>query len=208
MGNQYTTTGAATREAITWSVNDIMMQTKCIEQPLRALEMLSLAALLKRAKIAKLDTRCWDEDSTLYKMTLPPSDPRRLQPTANERAKIIGQILEDPDSAKPIAEWDTATVKEWMLDLDGVNLRDRDVSAALDDHSIRGPDLLHFDADKLQTLGVTSISEQARILEAVGLISGETEVISDMRASELVSQVLLLRGKLGTLYGRLQFTSN
>ena len=192
--------GGATREAITWAVNDIMMQTKHIEQPLRALEKLSMVALLKRAKNAKVDKRFWDEESPMFKMTLPPSDPRRLPPTANETKKVIAKIIEYPDQAKSIAEWDTAAVKEWILDLDGVNLRNLDVSAALDDHNICGPDLLHLDAEKLRTLGITSISQQARILEAVGLIAGENEVISDMRASELVSQVCVLRGKLATLY--------
>ena len=56
---------------------------------------------------------------------------------------------------------------------------------------------LPSDAAKLTTLGVTSISEQARIVEAVRLIAGENEVISDMRASELVSQVCVLRGCAG-----------
>jgi hypothetical protein len=116
------------------------------------------------------------------------------------RKKIIAKIIEDPDQARSITEWGTAAVKEWLLDIDGVSLRNRDVSAALDEHNICGPDLLHLDAAKLTTLGVTSISEQARIVEAVRLIAGENEVISDMRASELVSQVCVLRGKLATLY--------
>ena len=109
---------------------------------------------------------------------------------------------QDPDSAKPINDWDTATVKEWVLDLEGVPVRillthdgvdtksggftlklmdfqlhDR-VATALEEHQISGPDLLHLDSAKLEKLGVTSISEQSRILEAVGLISGEREVIS------------------------------
>ena len=202
--------GVACREAITWAVNDIMMQTKCIEQPMRALEKLSMVALLKRARLRKIDKQFCGEESPLAKMTLLPSDPRWLPPTLNEKQKIIAKIIEDPDCVchTSIAEWDTATTKEWLLDLDGVHLDrnsnctgdQRDVSKALNDHNIRGNDLLHMDPDKLQTLGITSISEQARILEAIGLIAGENEVISDMRASELVTQVCMLRGKLATLY--------
>lgn len=71
-----------------------MIQTKRIERPLRALEMLSMASLLKRARMAKVDKQYWSEESTAYKMTLPENDPARLEPTASEKSNIIQRIIE------------------------------------------------------------------------------------------------------------------
>eukprot|EP01050_Picozoa_sp_SAG11_P056725 SAG11_NODE_35345_length_267_cov_0.607143_1_plen_69_part_01 len=56
-----------TREAIAWAVNDIILQTKAIERPDRAFEHMTLHALFKRAKHARVPAHMYDDQSTLWK---------------------------------------------------------------------------------------------------------------------------------------------
>lgn len=65
------------------------------------------------------------------------------------------------DTHTPIAEWNTDKVKEWMFDLDRVELDDS-VAKAIYDNQLIGTDLLHLNDEHLKSIGITSISYRFR----------------------------------------------
>ena len=77
-----------------------------------------------------------------------------------------------------------------------------DLTAKFEAQNIRGPDLLLMDESHLKDLQLDSmtISSRCRIIEALAVLKGRDDIVSDMRADALVNQVLALRGKLATLY--------
>jgi hypothetical protein len=193
------------RDRFARAVHDIIQQTTKTEKPLRALEYMSLRALIKRAQIAKVEEKHWNENSAIHKMDqMQRFGAESMKPSPfevdMEKKKIIALVIADPDCHAPIRDWSTAQVKEWIWDIEGVDLDDS-VAAEIDANHIRGIDLLHLTDDHLKSLGIQSISHRFRILEAAFHMSGAEEEISDMRADELVNQVLRLRGVLGGLGG-------
>jgi hypothetical protein len=193
------------RDRFARAVHDIIQQTTKTEKPLRALEYMSLRALIKRAQIAKVEEKHWNENSAIHKMDqMQRFGAESVKPSPfevdMEKKKIIALVIVDPDCHAPIRDWSTAQVKEWIWDIEGVDLDDS-VAAEIDANHIRGIDLLHLTDDHLKSLGIQSISHRFRILEAAFHMSGAEEEISDMRADELVNQVLRLRGSLGGLGG-------
>ena len=194
----------ATREAIAWAVNDVMVQTKPIERPHRALEHISLPALIKRAKRARVPASMYDEHSTLHKMAYPADDLEPLELVDDEKRELIKAILKDPDAAPPIHTWNTNAVKEWILDLDGVVFDDvkarRAVSEALDMNGITGSDMLQFTPGSLNALGISHVHSQMRIMEAIRSLTGENEMLPAPLGFKLVSELLNLRGQLALLY--------
>jgi hypothetical protein len=141
----------------------------------------------------------YDESSLVYKMSLPNSDPRHVKPTEEEKRKIISHILQDPDAARALRKWDTATVMEWLWDIDGAAL-DPNVATLLNDNAIKGDDLLRMTTDDLRNLGMRSMSSRNKIMDAIQHMSGSEEKIPAGAAGELMCAVLGMRGSLATLY--------
>jgi hypothetical protein len=77
-----------------------------------------------------------------------------------------------------------------------------ELTAKFEAQNIRGPDLLLINESHLEKLELANmtISAQCRIIEALAVLKGRDDIVSDMRADALVNQVLTLRAKLGTLY--------
>ena len=141
------------------------METKSTEKPVRALECLSLKALLRRAQDAKLDPSVWNDSSELYRMDQSQRfGPERPTQSEVEIAKrnVIAEIGTDPEVQQPISGWDTARVKEWIWDIEGVDLDDS-VETALYETQIEGGDLLSMTKEDLKDdLGIGCLKHRLR----------------------------------------------
>jgi hypothetical protein len=131
-------------------------------------------------------------------------------PPGSSRAHLIDLIVQSRDAVEALkaASWGCADAAEWVSQIDGVT-RDEDaaqfcaeLTAKFEAQNIRGADLLLMDESHLKDLQLESmtISSRCRIIEALAVLKGRDDIVSDMRADALVNQVLTLRGKLATLY--------
>jgi hypothetical protein len=123
---------------------------------------------------------------------------------------LIDLIIQSRDAVEALkaANWSCRDAAEWVSQIDGVTSDElvakfcAELTAKFEAQNIRGPDLLLIDESHLKDLQLDNmtISSRCRIIEALAVLKGRDDIVSDMRADALVNQVLTLRAKLGTLY--------
>ena len=144
--------------------------------------------------------------------------------TVEERSKLINTHFRDHKPESAIANWSAEEVAAWIDGIKGVKIVEVQeinsqpapaeqlsmVGLCFRDADICGAELLSLTREDIGDIlsvegsGIEPklvVSRIKRILTSIERVRGETNRLSDNRASELISQVLALRGKLATLYG-------
>ena len=86
---------------------------------------------------------------------------------------------------RDVLEWPPALVRNWLV---GLGPEFHSISSEFQTQQVRGNDLLHIGVERLLTLGISSISQQETILQALEQLRNVT--CSNGESTLLISQSL------------------